>query len=157
MAKREIPLFICDISRKHRRGECDFIVCTDRDNGFVARAEAITGEIEEVGDDYRIGSPNNGYSLRISIVRMTGAKPDKSSVRTLLKKAMDYMQSLTALAVNVEAPTRKECAEYLTMLVRLNQHQLAEAKSNYEERQTTLTSMRMLVASAEYLSEDDTN
>lgn len=36
MAKREIPLFIIDNTRNHKRGECDFLVCTDKDNGFIA-------------------------------------------------------------------------------------------------------------------------
>lgn len=52
MAKREIPLFIVDTSRNHKRGECDFLVCTDKDNGFLAKVDYVDGEKEEVGDDY---------------------------------------------------------------------------------------------------------
>ena len=48
MAKREIPLFIVDTSRNHKRGECDFLVCTDKDNGFLAKVDYVDGEKEEV-------------------------------------------------------------------------------------------------------------
>lgn len=53
--KREIPLFIVDSSRKHKKGECDYICCTDKDSGFIAKIDYIDGEIEETGSDYRIG------------------------------------------------------------------------------------------------------
>ena len=41
MAKREIPLFIIDTLRNHKRGECDFLVCTDKDCGSILDAEII--------------------------------------------------------------------------------------------------------------------
>lgn len=44
MAKREIPLFIIDTLRNHKRGECDFIVCTDKDCGFIAKVDYIDEE-----------------------------------------------------------------------------------------------------------------
>lgn len=47
MAKRSVPLFIIDRSRRHKLGECDFIVCTDLDNGFIARVDYVDGEHEE--------------------------------------------------------------------------------------------------------------
>lgn len=44
MAKREIPLFIIDNTRNHKRGECDFLVCTDKGNGFIAKVDYMDGE-----------------------------------------------------------------------------------------------------------------
>lgn len=54
MAKREIPLFIVDTSRNHKRGECDFLVCTDKDNGFLAKVDYVDGEKEKVGDEHEV-------------------------------------------------------------------------------------------------------
>ena len=44
--KREIPLFIVDSSRKHKKGECDYICCTDKDSGFIAKIDYIDVELE---------------------------------------------------------------------------------------------------------------
>ena len=66
MAKREIPLFIFDKNRDHGIGECDFVYCTDIDNGFIAKID-YTDEPESVSEWARIGKPNNGISLRIEI------------------------------------------------------------------------------------------
>lgn len=86
MAKREIPLFIIDTLRNHKRGECDFLVCTDKDCGFIAKVDYIDEEKEEVGDDYRIGLPRRGCSMRIKVYQMIGQHPDTGRIRTLLKK-----------------------------------------------------------------------
>lgn len=43
MSKREFPLFIFDLSRDHKLGECDFVACTDVDNAFVAKIDYVTG------------------------------------------------------------------------------------------------------------------
>ena len=90
MAKREIPLFIIDTLRNHKRGECDFLVCTDKDCGFIAKVDYIDEEKEEVGDDYRICFPRRGCSLRIKIHQMIGQHPDTGRIRTLLKKGAEY-------------------------------------------------------------------
>lgn len=41
MAKREIPLFIIDNTRNHKRGECDFLVCTDKDKVYIDNFESL--------------------------------------------------------------------------------------------------------------------
>lgn len=57
MAKREIPLFVFDKNRWHSQGECDFIICTDIDNSFVARVDYVT-EPEMVSDTVKRSSIN---------------------------------------------------------------------------------------------------
>ena len=105
MAKREIPLFIVDTSRNHKRGECDFLVCTDKDNGFLAKVDYVDGEKEEVGDDYRIGCPRNGVSLRIQIYQMIGTHPNVGNIRTLLKKGKGTYSG--SLKLNFKIQLRK--------------------------------------------------
>ena len=112
MAKREIPLFIIDTLRSHKRGECDFLVCTDKDCGFIAKVDYIDEEKEEVGDDYRIGFPRRGCSLRIKIYQMIGLHPDTGRIRTLLKKGMEYFLKAVTCEVHVNNPSREECADY---------------------------------------------
>ena len=92
--KREIPLFIVDSSRKHKKGECDYICCTDKDSGFIAKIDYIDGELEETGSDYRIGLSKNGISCRMKIVRSMGENPTETAVRSLLKKGMEYYSTI---------------------------------------------------------------
>ena len=65
MARREIPLFILDRSRKHKVGPYDFLVCTDKDNGFVAKVDYVIGMGEISTDMVRIGAARNGILMRI--------------------------------------------------------------------------------------------
>ena len=67
MARREIPLFILDHSRKHKVGPYDFLVCTDKDNGFVAKVDYVIGMGELSTDMVRIGAARNGILMRIEI------------------------------------------------------------------------------------------
>lgn len=154
MAKREIPLFIIDTSRAHGRGECDFIVCTDRDSGFIARVDYISEEREEAGDDYRIGYPRNGISLRMQIVQHTGANMRQGDVRTLLKRGMDYYARAATRPMDIGSPSRRECAEFLRTLAMANMHNIDSAGSDYTQRQTVMRSISMLQASADHLDEE---
>lgn len=154
MAKREIPLFIIDTSRNHKRGECDFLVCTDRDNGFIAKVDYIDEELEEVGDDYRIGCPHRGVSCRIQIQQMIGVNSRTNEIRTLLKKGMDYFFKSVMCSVHVENPSKKECADFLNALARMNKQGLEEAGSDYLQRQVVEQSIKMLQASEKYLREE---
>ena len=149
MAKREIPLFIIDRTRRHKRGECDFLVCTDKDSGFIARLDYVSGEIEEAGDDYRIGVPNGGISCKMRILRMTGERPDAAAVRTLMKRGMDYYASVARREISVESPSRDDCIEFIKLLVDSNRHNLQGRPLN--ERQITARSISMLEAAVEYL------
>lgn len=150
MVKREIPLFIIDRTRQHKKGECDFLVCTDKDNGFIARMNYIDGEVEEVGDDYRTGIPNGGVSLKIQIVRMTGVRPTKTAIRTLLKAAMEYYGKFAHTPLNIDNPSCEECAQFLGLLIEGNMANLNTGTPS--ERRTTQMAIKMLQASHEYLS-----
>lgn len=153
MAKREIPLFIIDTARAHKKGDCDFLVCTDIESGFIAKADYIDGEREEIGDDYRISYVNGGISLKIQIQRMTGANPQVSSIRTLLKKGMEYFVKIVSVPCNVEHPSKKECADFVGLLIRGNRKNLDEAGADYNERRTVEASLAMLQATKDYLQE----
>lgn len=154
MAKREIPLFIIDTSRNHKRGECDFLVCTDKDNGFIAKVDYINGEIEEVGDDYRIGCPKRGVSCRIKIQQMIGKNSRTNEIRTLLKKGMDYFVKTVQKPIHVDAPTKEECVTFLYLLIRMNKNELNDAGSDYNARKVVENTIKMLQASADYLLND---
>lgn len=152
MAKREIPLFIIDALRTHKRGECDFLVCTDRDNGFIAKIDFIPGDKEETGADYRIGYANNGISCRIRIQQMTGVNSRESDIRTLLKKGLDYYVQSVRCQVNIERPSRQQCADFIRQLIRGNMKALDDAGSDYARRNIVKKSLSMLEASADYLT-----
>lgn len=151
MAKREIPLFIIDNTRNHKRGECDFLVCTDKDNGFIAKVDYMDGEIEEVGDDYRIGYPNQGVSCRIQIQQMMGKNSRTNEIRTLLKKGMDYYVKTVQKPIHFDSPTKGECATFLEILIRSNKQALDEAGSDYDAHKVVENTIKMLQASADYL------
>lgn len=128
MAKREIPLFVVDTARHHRRGECDFVCCTDRDNGFVARIDFVKNAVPEVGEDYRVETGVNEVGFKMSIIRSTGMNPQKTQVRGLLKKACEYYTEIThRLEFHGAKPTVTECIEFLEKTVRANNHRIAEA------------------------------
>lgn len=152
MAKREIPLFIIDTSRRHKKGDCDFVFCTDKDNAFVAKIEFLSGNIDEVGQDYRIASNGQGHSLKISVARYYGANVDPSNIKSLLKRAVEYYFNISTSVVNVSKPSKEDCIRYLELLIKSNMHNLDCAKSDFEKRQTIINSMLMLKASAEYIS-----
>lgn len=155
MAKRDIPLFIIDSNRTHKRGECDFLVCTDKDSGFIAKVDYIDGEKEEAGNDYRIGCPRRGVSLRIQILRITGGHYDAGSVRTLLKKGMEHFVKTVTCEVHLQNPSREECADFLDTLARMNMQYVDDAKADYTARQTALNSIAMLRASRDFLLKED--
>lgn len=142
MAKREIPLFIFDKNRDHGLGECDFVCCTDIDNGFIAKID-YTDEPESVSEWARIGKPNNGISLRIEIKRIIGMNPNTGTIRTLMKKAEILYTESSQVRVG-DRPTDKEMVDFLDILMAGNKHYLSEAGSNTSERNTILSSLKML-------------
>lgn len=133
MAKREIPLFVFDKNRDHGIGECDFVCCTDIDNGFIAKID-YTDEPENVSERVRIGKPNNGISMRIEVKRIIGKNPDPGTIRTLMKKAESLYTESSQVRV-VDRPTDKEMVDFLDILM---------AGSNTSERNTILSSLKML-------------
>ncbi len=147
MAKREIPLFVCDTSRWHKMGESDFIVCTDIDNGFVAKVETIDGNVTDtVTDTLRVGYENRGYKLRMEIKRITGKNPTTSAIRTLMKKACEYYSENKSLLIHSDSPSTVECVRFLNLLIDGNRHNLQEAGGDYNHRKTVETSLKMLEA-----------
>lgn len=150
--KRKYPLFVIYNNRQHKLGECDFIVCTDRDNAFVAICDYIEEEKEEVGDDYRIGIPTNGLSLRIKIQNQYGLNPSVAQTRSLLKQAMKKYSELSQPAIDIDKPSRQECVQFLNTLIDGSMHNIHMAKG-YNERLTVLKSIAMLQYIREYLVE----
>lgn len=147
MAKREIPLFVCDTARWHSQGEADFIACTDIDNGFVAKVDVVdASEPDIVTNTLRIGRENRGYKLRMEIKRITGRNPEPSAIRTLMKRAFDYFVEHKHVPVHSSNPSTVECVRFLNLLIDGNRHNLQEAGANYKERKTIETSLKMFEA-----------
>lgn len=152
MPKREIPLFIFDLNRSHNLGECDFVVCTDVDNGFVAKIDYAMDVDSVITDTLRITKNNGPIQLRIEVKRITGKNPDKAAIRTLLKKAEDLYCERTQKHVNIDNPSKKDMINFLDILINGNKHYISEAGSDYNERKTLLTSIAMLEAIKSELS-----
>lgn len=147
MAKREIPLFVCDTSRWHNQGDADFIACTDQENGFVARIDIVSSdEPDTVTDTLRIGHENRGYKMRMEIKRVTGNNPTPSAIRTLMKKACDYYCDNKRTPLHTENPSTLECVQFLNLLIDGNRQNLQDAGVDYAERKTVETSLKMLEA-----------
>lgn len=144
--KREIPLFIIDTKKSHKKGECDFLVCTDKDSGFVAKIEYITASSPEYGDDYRIDYCRNGLSVRLSIKRFIGENPNTGNIRTLMKKGLEYYVEAVTLAVDATKATTDECIDFIEKLADGNKQYLDEAGIDFDERKIILTSLMMLDA-----------
>ena len=144
MARREIPLFILDRSRKHKVGPYDFLVCTDKDNGFVAKVDYVLGMDEMTTDQVRIGPARGGLRMRIQIKRMTGKNPDSTQLRSLLKKGMDYCTDVLSIRFQPIEYDTKTCIDFLERLIEANRQYVDERP--LEERQTTQKSIRILEA-----------
>lgn len=155
MAKREIPLFIFDLTRRHKLGECDFVACTDQDNGFVAKFDYVNGKESREEDGLRIChyNPLGNVSLRVQIRRRTGAEMDTTKVRTLLKQAEKRYVEMVQRGINTTSPSIEECIEFLDLLIRGNRHVVDEYAGDYAGRQTALTSIRMLEACRGHLTD----
>lgn len=153
MAKREIPLFIFDLNREHNIGECDFVACTDVDNGFVAKIDYVTNVDNIITDTVRIVRNNGPIKLRLEIKRITGKNPDKAAIKTLLKKAEDLYCERSQKHVNLDKPSKKDMIKFLDVLINGNKHYVSDAGSDYNERTTLLTSIAMLEAIKSELNE----
>lgn len=144
MPKREIPLFVFDLSRDHNLGECDFVACTDVDNGFVAKIDYVTEVDNIITDTVRIVKNNGAIKLRLEVKRITGKKPDKAAIKTLLKKAEELYCERTQKHVTIDNPSKKDMLNFLDVLINGNKHYISDAGSDYNERRTLLTSISML-------------
>lgn len=144
MAKREIPLFVIDTNRYHNIGEADFLVCTDRENGFIAKMEYVTGENDIVTDTLRIGGNNGGIKLRMEVKRIIGTNPSANAIRTLMKKGFEFFTENVQVKVDIDQPTTEQCISFLEEMIRTNRHYIQQAGVDYEERKTIMTSLKML-------------
>lgn len=153
MAKREIPLFIIDNSRAHKKGECDFLVCTDSENGFVAKIDYVQGVVDEVGEMYRIGYGRNGLSRRIAVQRLIGSNPNPASVKTLLKKGFDYFVKESSVSVNMDKPSKEECIKFLDVYAKANRQAVDDAGVDYQSRMLALKQATILEATINYLKD----
>lgn len=146
MAKREIPLFIFDLSRDHNLGECDFVSCTDVDNSFVAKIDYVTSSNDVITDTLRIGNENNGIKLRLEVKRITGKNPNRSAIRTLLKKAEDLYIERNMKSMNIDMPSDDDMINFLRIMIEGNKKNITEAGVDMNERKIVYTSIRMLEA-----------
>lgn len=142
--KREIPLFIIDTKKSHKKGECDFLVCTDQNSGFVARIDYVNSVDPEYGEDYRIDYSNNGLSVKLSIKRIIGNQPNKSDIKNLMKKGLDYYADVVMLKVDAINATTDDCIEFVEKLANGNKHYLQEVGVDHDELVIIKTSLMML-------------
>lgn len=128
--------------------EVDFIYCSDIDNGFIAKVEYIDGIVEEVGEDYRIepGLSGSNISAKISIKRITGKNPDKTKIRGLLKQAMKYYTSLSTFSADIGNITVRQMVLFIDTLILDGRKNAIAAGSDYNYRNTVLTSIAFLEA-----------
>ena len=158
MAKQRIlPLFILDLDRSHGLGECDFIYCSDKDNGFVARVDILDE------NQYKDLEPNNIDSKLIvnettkvaayfSIVRLTGVNPNDTQLRALLKKASELYVQRTQKEVDYDSLTVSDYKAFLNVLLKQGNEQLANVGSDYNTRKNLVYSTELIKSLIEYLS-----
>lgn len=146
MSKREIPLFVFDLTRDHNLGECDFVVCTDIENSFVAKIDYVTDVENTITDTMRIIRSNGDVKLRIEIKRITGRNPNNASIRTLMKKAEDLYCARTQKVMSPGDPSDADMVNFLDVLIKGNKHNIAQSGCDYNERNVVMTSIAMLEA-----------
>lgn len=144
--KREIPLFVIDKNREHKLGEADFVVCTDIDNGFVAKISYIDGNISEQGDDYKVVSNGQGISAKLEIKRVIGKNPKTSAIRTLVSKAMAYYEEISVVKVDFKKITTEKCVKFLDIMIADGMRQADDSGSDFNRRITILQSVEMFQA-----------
>lgn len=149
--KRETPLFVIDTKKSHKKGECDFLVCTDKDNAFVARIDYVNATAPDMGEDYRIDYCNNGISIKLSIIRMLGNNPNRTNLRTLMKRGLDYYAEACFIRFNPNSITTEQCVAFLESLINGNKQYLQQAGADYNELETVKSSLLMLATIQEKL------
>lgn len=81
--------------------------------------------------------------MRIEVKRIIGKNPDPGTIRTLMKKAESLYTESSQVRVG-DSPTDKEMVDFLDILMAGNKHYLSKAGSNTSERNTILSSLKML-------------
>ena len=142
--KREIPLFIFDTDRLHKMGECDFVTCTDVDNGFVAKIDFVEGDVTYNDYNIKIVPSGQGVSSRIEIKRFAGKNTDKSQINTLLSKAMKMYIERTQRHIDMNNPTTEDCIDFVDILIKGNLKNIEEAGIDQNKRNIVINSINML-------------
>lgn len=148
--KREIPLIILDKTRLHKLGEKDFIVCTDKDNGFIAQVSYLENVPEETAETYIIRNGNGGISVKIEIKKFIGTNQDYSKVKSLLKMAMNTLLKSTVEIKGKEISTN-DCLNFIDALMQSYKTEENAIKSDYEAKQTLITIQQYMAAIKEKL------
>lgn len=149
---RIIPLFIIDKNRTHKLGECDFIVCTDQESGFIAKLDYIDKCEEDSVSDTECIHANNGIGARLRIIRNIGSNPNIKNIHSLLVKGMKIYLDNVQKKINVKNPDKQDCIDFIDILIRGNKSNLDSCGSNMAERQIVLMSLNMMNAIRERLS-----
>ena len=148
--KREIPLIILDKSRLHKLGEKDFIVCTDKDNGFIAEVSYMEHVSEETTETYIVRNGNGGISAKIEIKRFIGTNRDNTKIKSLLKMAVN-----TLLKSNVETKGKEisteDCINFAELLLQSYKTEENAIKGDYQAKQTLVTMQQYMSAIKEKL------
>ena len=155
MATNRLPLFIFDLTRRHKLGECDFVACTDADNGFVAKIDYVRGKKEGASLSVRIGRCNNGISLRLEILRFTGRNLEPTQIRALLEQAEKKYVRMVQHKMSTDNPSIGDCIAFLEALIRGNRHFIDEGDDDLEGRETAIRSLGMLEHCLDYLKDFD--
>lgn len=67
-----------------------------------------------------------------------------------MKKGMEQYVAIVRRVVDSDNPSKEDCVKFLDLLIKGNRHHVLEAK-DHGERQTVLTSIRLLEATKDYL------
>lgn len=148
--KREIPLIILDKSRLHKLGEKDFIVCTDKDNGFIAEVSYMEHVQEDTTDTYIVRDGNGGISVKIEIKRFIGSNKDNAKIKSLLKMAVNTLLKSNVKTKGKEIST-EDCINFAELLLQSYKTEENAIKGDYEAKQTLVTMRQYMTAIKEKL------
>ena len=153
--KRIHPLFIYDTNRNHKFGDCDWIACTQAHNAFLAKVTFVSGQEPKSTPNLRIGRPNrNGIQVRLDLVRVWDNKEHPQTIAehlSLMKAAEKHIIDATNYVhINSDNPSTQQVIDYLELIVHTNLSNL-RGDAPTAEKQTTLTSLKMLKAAIDKL------
>ena len=154
--KRIHPLFIYDTNRNHKFGDCDWIACTQAHNAFLAKVTFVSDQVPTSTPNLRISRPNrNGIQVRLDLMRAWGNSEEHPQTiaehLSLLKAAEKHIIGATNYVhIDSNNPSTQQVIDYLELIVHANLSNL-RGDASTAEKQTTLTSLKMLKAAIEKL------
>lgn len=127
MARREIPLFIFDLTRTNGMGEVDFVVCTSNDYGFIASFSFEENVNKTYVTDKEIMlTINNNVGLKLTLVRYSGSSEYRvQEVRSLMRKAYKLYEEKTSLKTSAVFDKDK-AIKYVKTLQKIANQQFLE-------------------------------